>query len=342
MNRPVDVYVDNLYRDKGFKLPGADIIIPMDGISLCSFFRRKDTAGRDKNRFEKALKKNINSYSLVVAVDFPALEILKNIGFDLARTVYLSVEGTDYINSGGHGREYAAELLRQTACCIVQNKERGDDINKYLGADIEFEYLPVSHRPAVTKNKDTASNLKIIYSGYLADWSCLLEFLKAYKKTSLPEKTTMLLQGHSMGTGEYLAMITAEISDISNSAVDLSYYDDRSHSELLAGQDVGIAFYKNTYGSTNFENLLLSSGKISSYLWNGLAILTNINSDEARKPPFIYLESFDENHISGALERFKADRVGYITAAYKLANERYNFDEHFNKIYKKMTPIFSK
>ncbi len=337
-----EVYVEDLYREKNISVHGAEIINLGKDKFTSAFCRIRKTLGWPVKRkavkwlFEKALKKRLKQDYLVFAVDFVALDILNNIGFDLSRVIFLSLESIDYLKH--YRKSYVVRLLQDCAMRVVQSKERGDDINKYLNTALDFEYLPVSYRPMSPKPKAVDAGIKLIYSGYFANWACLLEFVSAFKKSCSGDFYSLLLQGHHMETDNYFDKIKAVTVNSSNIKLDESYYDDSSYSELLSNHDIGLAFYKNISGTGNFENMILSSGKIAVYLWNGMAVFTNIKDKMTEEPPFVYFDSIDEEKIKKSIELVNMNRRLFAEAAYALAEKTYNFDVYFGKIVSRALP----
>jgi hypothetical protein len=334
----VDVIVEDIYSDEKFESLGVKIVNTGDK-SDYKFYLRLLLLMDKKSRFLHEVRSRINQYSRVFAVDFQSLDILHTAGYDLSKVIFLSLEGTDYLQH--FDKSYAAEILARCALCIVQSRERADDINDYLSCSVEFEYLPVSCRFQTLDRSPGHGRLQLIYSGYFAEWACLSEFLAAYQESRSYEISSLLLQGHSIGTDEYLSRIKSEAAGIPATVVDTSYYSDVAHAGVLGQYDVGLAFYKNIHATANFENLILSSGKIATYLWNGLAVLTNIRSKYSNMPPFVFVDLSDPSGLSRAVERIDADRDLFMNAAHELADRVYNFDVHMAAIHVRMQSLFS-
>lgn len=330
----VEVIVDSTYSDEGFELPGVEIIDT--GAQPCYKYFLKPLLRMDKKRhFQHVVRSRISRYSRVFAVDFLALEILNQAGYDLSKVIFLSLEGTDYMQH--YGKAHTAELLARCAMRIVQSRERADDINVYLSSSLAFEYLPVSCRfQPLNRTHGRDDRLQLIYSGYFAEWACLSELLTAYRRSGTFEIAPLLLQGHAIGTEGYLLRVKKEAADTPATAVDTSYYSDAAHAELLAKYHVGLAFYKNIHETANFDNLILSSGKVATYLWNGLAVLTDIPSEYSNRPPFVFVDLSDASSLRKAVVRIDAERESFRDAAYQMANTVYNFDTYIAGICEKM------
>jgi hypothetical protein len=325
----IDVFVDRLYRHREVELAGVNLINADQKPPRPTPLRRLLRID-EKRAFAAFLNKRIHDYSLVFAVDFVSLDLLHRTGFDLSKVVFISFEGIDFMRE--YGREHAAKLISKCAFSVVQSKERGHDIERYLGDEVDFEYLPVSLRPVPKRDKERSHKLKLVYSGYFADWAYLLEFLRGYQQSRSYECAELILQGHAMGTDKYVEQVNMIIKGIPGVTVDTSYYAEEEHHALLAANDVGLAFYKDLTGTGNFDNLILSSGKIAAYLWNGLAVFTNVVAPETEHPPFVYMGDFSGATITNGVESVLANRELYKTSAYELAARNYNFNYYMSDI----------
>lgn len=329
----VDVYVDQLYRERHFKMSGVNIIEVLSCGFLSRFVRGLSEHTRRK-LYTWYVRKRLGGYERIIVSDFTALVLVDEMGADLSRVVYVSLESTDLISR--YPLELARRLLGSCSLRIIQSRERAEDLTRYLGIPLPFEYLPVSSRPSNFKRNPDVGTLKIIYSGYIADWACIAEFVAAIRDSSLLEKVSLTIQGHAIGTEGYLESLVKTISVLPNVKIDTGYYDDAQYMKMLSQHDVGLAFYKNLSGSSNFENMILSSGKISNYLWSGLAVMTNIDAKETHRLPFIYMEPSDADKLCSVLDSFRVNRDEYVAASFDLARAHYDFDAYMNSIHQKM------
>lgn len=328
--------MDRLYRKENYRAYGANIITLLDKFLDWRPLRNLSGSPAEKKAFQIFLRENLVDYDVVFAAEFSNVAMLHNAGFDLSRVVCLNLEGADSIR---HGKDLPIERLLHCAFFIAPSKERADDLQKYLGANLDFEYLPVSLRPVELKGRSHCDELNIIYSGYFAEWAGLLEFLEAYRKSGAYEYSSLLLQGHSMGTDGYLEAVRKDAEIVPRLKIDTSFYEDKDYMDLLAKQDVGVAFYKNLEGTENFTNLIFSSGKIASYLWSGLAVLTNVEAPETKEPPFIYVRDFSEHEIKQGLHYVRDNRKLFRDSAYELASKKYNFDTCIKRIVERVSKL---
>ncbi len=212
---------------------------------------------------------------------------------------------------------------------LVPDTKRADNINTYLDANLTFAVLPVSQRPVVVPTivkPPHVPPLRLIYSGYFAEWSCLTELLPGVLQCPQPSMT-LTLQGHSMGTAAYLEALVALCKGDDRVSFSNEFLADHEHLKFLQSFHVGIACYKlDDIG--NFENMLFSSGKIASCLWAGLSVLTNIDAPITREAPFVFLSDWSADCIRKALEPFTCQETlaRYHDAAKALAKRYYNFD----------------
>ena len=325
--------MDDIYHHEELSWPGVTIINA--GAEPCyRYFLKPLLRSDNKKHFRQSLGRVISRYSRLFAVDFVSLDLLHAAGCDLSRVIFLSLEGTDFMQP--YDKAHVAKLLDRCALRIVQSRERGDDINTYLRSALSFAYLPVSCRFQPLNRAPGPDRLQLIYSGYFAEWACLSELLAAYRDSACFEICSLLLQGHSLGTADYLSRVQKEAALLPETIIDTSYYSDDAHAELLVRHHAGLAFYKNIHDTANFENLILSSGKVAAYLWSGLAVITNIRSEFSNRPPFVFVDLSDPGSLRDAVERIDADRDLYADAAYRMANSVYNFDVYMAAICEKM------
>jgi glycosyltransferase involved in cell wall biosynthesis/predicted SAM-dependent methyltransferase len=315
----VDILTDKYYRDKNFSISGVNII------------SMEDNPGRDELYYSSLLK----DYSYIFAIDYLALSFLGRIGIQLSNVVYLSFESTQYMLK--EPKEKPLSLLNQCRLGIMQSRERLNDFKDYFDKKLklEFEYLPVSVRPVRTNTEKNSA--RIIYSGYLAEWSGMLEFVKLFTSSRYRGFFELRIQGHAMGTDYYVKALQDAASVSENISIDHSFYNDEEHLRLLAGSNIGIAVYNVEDNSPNWSNLLFSSGKIASYLWTGCAVITNIKNELTERAPFIYikdlsdLESF-ERGCSNYLDNMEL----YHSEALLLADKYYNLDKYAKTIMNKL------
>jgi glycosyltransferase involved in cell wall biosynthesis len=330
----IDVFVEDLYREKDFRLDGARIINAKERMPLESLLSRVFNLN---TLFIQFLRFYIKRYDYIFCVDFQSLVAVSRTGADLRKVIFLSMEGTDFIRDSRYTKEEAAELLSRCALCIVQSKERGELLSGYLGVELSFEYLPAALRP-VTLDSDMSQNppLKAIYSGYIAEWACVLELLDAFEKSDAHEIAELHIHGHYMGTDPYLETVKRQVQKTRGVTMETTYYPDELYLKLLAQNHVGLALYRDMLGTGNFTSMILSSGKISAYLWCGLAVLTNIPGPETLEPPFVCIQEISAAELKRGLELIQSNLKVFREAARDRAANDYNFDRYMERIVKRL------
>jgi ubiquinone/menaquinone biosynthesis C-methylase UbiE len=324
-NYKVDIITEKLYRDENFIMEDVEIFTlnSLDGLDYAAF---------------------MNKYKYIFAVDYLSLEFLNNYPQLSSEIVYLSLESTQFILK--KEKSISKQLLEKCQFGIIQSKEREQDFLKHFNnqLSLQFEYLPVSLRPI--NNYQKMSMNKIIYSGYLCEWSGIIEFLNLLSASKFNNFFEFTIQGHSMGTESYVHDIKEKIIKSGNIKLDVDYYSDEDHNCLLSAHNIGLAFYKTLDEGANWNNLLFSSGKIASYLWNGCAVITNIDHELTRNPPFILVKNLtDISSLNKGLNAFISNPQLYYDESLKLADKFYNMDLYAKKIltrlerWEKKTPI---
>lgn len=331
--RRVDLYLDRMRRGQPADFPHVTIVDveSRDLLKrLLGGFMRLDR----RRFFVSHVAGELADYDILFAADFNSLALLDEMGADLSRVVYISLESTDYINL--YPLEYAKSVLKQCAFCLIQSPERAADLISHLEIPLHFEYLPVSLRPCTVGFRKPAAKIRLLYSGYLAGWATLGDCITSFVNSSLQDRVTLTLHGHSMGTEEYVERLRQMSAGVEGITIDTGFYDEEQYRRMLSEHDIGIAFYKNIHGTPNFENMVLSSGKIAQYLWSGLPVISNIFHKETAGPPFIALDLPEPDSLRLAIETFAEKRDVYVEKAYEMAKSRYNFDTYMDRVYEKL------
>lgn len=326
-----DIIVDDLHRDRTFSPHGGRVI----SLAVCE----PALKGRlrwpwlsNRRKFQMFAGQHLQGASLIFAVDFPALDILYRANIDLEKVVFLSLESVDYFKRFNSG--YVRKLLGKCALRVIQNAERARDLNSFLGSQHEYFLFPVSKRPIPLVQRQRDTPVRMIYSGYFSEWSGIREFVKAFIRNAPHNQVELVLHGHAMGTGAYLKEIKNLINNVPNISIDTRYMDDSMHDDFLSGFDIGVAIYLNVSGSVNFNNVLTSSGKVASYLWNGLAVVTNVQAPEVSHPPFIHVPELGNCSVPELITKFVSNRKTYRQSALAMAVERYDFDTYMSRLTK--------
>lgn len=284
------------------------------------------------------LKRKINRYNFIICVEFYSLYWLEKIGFNMQKVCFFSLESTDALKIVGKTQRIL-NALANCAFTVTQSKERGDDFNKELDLNLDMEYLPVSISPKsliLDKNKNKNENCKLVYSGYIDEWACLKEFILSFKSTINEDQCNLLIHSYNSDRSNYFDVLKNTAKDRSNIMFDVKYYDEKKHFAMLSSMDIGIALYSNVNNSINWQNLIFSSGKIANYLWAGLAVITNIESELTSKPPFLKITNLKPSEISIVINQFNSSRDLYRTKAIEVADKYYNLDVYMGNIIDKV------
>jgi hypothetical protein len=342
-----DLIIGELIRSRSFNLPNVRIIklkLKLLGSRFWRYFRKRfnKLMKLDNKLFCARLKKITNNYDCVICIEFWSLDAVVQAGYDLRKCVYLSLEGTACTRP--FDIRYVKDAIAGCSFSIITSKEQGRNLEKHFEMPIDFEYVPVSIRPPanlhkISNNRGDRRGLHIIQSGYFAEWSCLSEFIDAFKRIDLNSETRLCLHGHKIGTEKYFKHIISKTRQMGNVYVNLSYYHSDRYLQFLSQFDIGLAFYKNYINSPDWENLIFSSGKIASYLWVGLAVLTNISHPLTLSPPFLYVEPSNPEQISQAIVQYSVNPKIYYKSAFEIARKYYNMDSYMDKIIPRIDAI---
>jgi hypothetical protein len=314
------------------------------------FSKRKSITGKIINKiveiiksFEKKIRYQnfkkeiqIDHFDQIVAVEIEGVQLVKSLGGDLHNTYYLSLESNQIIEGLGIPKTIARETIGACKNILIQDQSRGKDFCEYLDLDqSKCRYIPVSCQPREEIKKEERENIKIIYSGYFANWALLEEFINEYKMIPNLDKLSIVLQGHHLGTESYYLKIKEKFETISNSSIfgDGFYLEELKHHEFLSSFDIGLAFYRLDENKINWQNLLFSSGKIATYLWAGLAVITNIDHELTHSAPFIFMDEITTNNLVYAFEKYQLDKLQYQKMAYKYARKYYNINNFLINIF---------
>lgn len=335
-----ELIVDRLSIDRSFVIPGVRIhhalrfATPRILDKLCRPLVRAAT----KRRRLSALERLLPTCDFCYAIEMHSLRLIHEAGFPLERTGYFSLESEAAMR--GMDRAAVNALLGGCAFRVIQSPERADGLNAYLGAHHEFEYLPVALRPYDAPERAILpphEGIRLVHSGYFAPWAGLTDILTAFRdmpRASLPP-VSLLLQGHSRGAERYRADIERLASAQPDVSVDTGFYNDELHRDLLAGHHIGLALYDGKADSPNWQHLLFSSGKIASYLWAGLAVITNIRVPHTQHPPFLSVKQLTPSSLYRAIRHYLEASETYRADARRFADTYYNLDSA-------LTPLLAK
>lgn len=325
----VTIVIDRFSRNPGFTIPGVRII-EVDRILVRQGFSIDEINANRELVYSSFVARARLKFDLVLAVDYWVMKLWADAGWNTSKMIFLSVEGVDYIMKFDTNK--ALKHMEACPLRISQSPDRAAIINRYFGKNLSFSYLPVSMRPVTILPKEKSDKIRIIYSGYFAEWACLLETLLVFRAAGISDIAELTLQGHAMGTDAYLAQVMRLAADIPGVEVDLKYYSDEEYMVYLAGFDIGLAFYRDLTGTDNFSDMLRASGKAACYSWLSMSILTNLKDEMTANPPFLYVEDFSPSQFRDGILRYIQNRDRFAAASKALAEDLYNFDNHMTTI----------
>lgn len=311
----VELFTDRLYLNTDFKIPGLAITTIEEKIN--------------------SLNTYLENFDYLISIDYPALSFLFEKNINLNNVVYFSLESIQYFQN--LDRKKTAGILNQCCFGIIQSNERKNDFINFFENDLKlgFELFPVSLRPLKFRTSDYQN--RILYSGYLADWSGLVEFIELFEKLTLKYNLELYIQGHSRGTELYLQELNNRINYNTKVTIDTNHYNDEEYINIIKNHNIGLAVYKSPEQNPNWDNLLFSSGKIANYLWNGYTIITNICHDITSRPPFIFIKSLNDfDGLSEGIKDYFLRPEYYQNEALKLADNFYNLDKYAPSILLRM------
>lgn len=170
---------------------------------------------------------------------------------------------------------------------IIQDKQRG--LNLHKENDIPFEkmlYMPVAGSTKYPYQKSyfvydllniEYTKKMIIYTGSIASWSC---FSLLFESISIPEDWVFVIHDRY---GSSFEKLSGMVKDLPANVyfLDIELFSNHDMHKILHSADLGLALYcpdfLSPYTGKNISDLGLSSGKISTYLQNGLPIVTTYN-----------------------------------------------------------------
>jgi hypothetical protein len=339
----VIVLMDHFYRGVPFQPPYARVIGLYESLHpyihrLFHYFPSLRTKFKN-GLIGRRLKQEIKGHDYLFIVEGPSLAALKDMNVKFNRAAYLFMENTQMLHEAAKSDADVYKRLSACAVHVIQSKERGDNVNRELGTSYSFSYLPVSQRPTVPPTSPTSTGtLSMIFSGYFAPWSMVLELVEQAARWSKGLPVQLKLQGHLFGDSTYLqevedAIRANELESLIH--VDTGYVSDDNYLPMLSSHHVGIAFY-GAGENNNWENLIFSSGKIASYLWAGLPVITNLKDPLTKDFPFVDIEHHTTDEVILRLRQILEDPAKHRAKALEFAQRYYNFDEHADRLLRRM------
>lgn len=331
----VVVVMDHFYRGVPFQPSYARVIGLYESIHpiihrLFHYFPRLRNAFKG-SLILSGLRREMKGHHHVFIVEGASLSALKDISVNYSHAAYLFMENTQMLHEAAKTDPEVYDRLKKCAVHVIQSKERGDNVNADLGTAFQFSYLPVSQRPvSPNTTPSTQDALQIIFSGYFAPWSMVLELVQMAAQWKEGTALHLRLQGHLFGDSTYLNDVKTSIDEHhlqSVATIDTGYVSDEDYLTMLSSHHVGVAFYGSGENS-NWENLIFSSGKIASYLWAGLPVITNLGDPLTVDFPFIDVVHHTPEEVVQRLKQILQQPSMHREKALEFARRYYNFDQH--------------
>ncbi|MCK9224196.1 MAG: hypothetical protein M0R46_15385 [Candidatus Muirbacterium halophilum] len=170
---------------------------------------------------------------------------------------------------------------------IVQDEQRGLNLHKENNIALDkMIYIPVAGSKKYKYKKNyfvydvlniEYSKKMLIYTGSIASWSC---FELLFEQSTIPQDWVLVIHDRYGNSFDKLKKI---VNTIPNNVyfLDIELTSNHDMHKILHSADLGLALYctdfTSIYTGKNIGDLGLSSGKISTYLQNGLPIITTYN-----------------------------------------------------------------
>lgn len=338
----VVIVIDMFYRNVQFQPDYAEVVSLKDSLPLNALRLMNrlpfGKAALGKYFMRRELKRQLQGADHLFLVEAFSLGALMDVGVDVSRAAFMFLENTQMLSIVAQTQPRVQEEVLKCAVHIIQSKERGADVNRALNASLSFSYLPVSLRPLSALPSPNGDTLKVVFSGYFAPWSQVLETIDLAHALRTKLSLTLTMRGHIVGDSDYLDQVKQKMDALNVhdiATLDTSYLSDADHLPFLASHHVGVAFY-GPAESDNWENLIFSSGKIATYLWAGLPVLTDVDDALTYDWPFINIKQHSLETITAMLREVVAHPETYRAKARAMAEQYYNFDAHAHSMLLRM------
>lgn len=142
-------------------------------------------------------------------------------------------------------------------------------INKYRKSNYLYKYFDIKENKKI-----------LLYMGSIGRWSCIDKMLELLPQ--FPKDWVIVIHNRYGETENELKQFNNNYDKYNNLYIsNIKINTTKDMHKLIHSADLGVAFYCPTYDhkctGKNIENIGLSSGKINTYLQNGLPIVTNNN-----------------------------------------------------------------
>jgi len=294
--------------------------------------------------YQYGVGRNARKFDFFIACDAISFRCLLANDVSPSQIIVPLLEGLEPFSEYSTRLSALRTLLAQCRFTIVASEDRGLSFEDSLQGKLNYRIMPVSLRGKFARNavpqfapchSEKANTLRLVQSGYFAPWTMLFEVAGSLANVSDVE---MVFQGHAMAAEDTLVRFSRCINDMPHMSIDSRFFADDDHLRFLSSFDAGIACYPeatadDSFVATNWRNLLYSSGKIATYLWAGLPVITNIVCEETRSWPFLYVSQMNASAFQLALAEIRDHRLGLRRAAREFAESHFEMDKSLNNIF---------
>jgi glycosyltransferase involved in cell wall biosynthesis len=173
----------------------------------------------------------------------------------------------------------------------------------------------------------------ILYSGNFMPWAQCLEIIKSFDSTWPPNCVLIM---HTWNSDSLLGNYFSEMKECAKGKqvfFSSGYLNSGEYSNAIAAAKIGLLFYQNI--DSNFNEILLSSNKMSDYVSVGLPIICS---------PFPSLVDFvndnsigfavDFNEIGNSISKIISNYDDYRSAVLKCSSDYFQFEKYYFEAFK--------
>ena len=263
-------------------------IFPCKLIEYSGIYNDENLILEEKLLFDFVERYSLGKYDFVIGIDRVGVYVAYTINcFYNIKYGYISYEIFFEQETSKEFKSIEKLACRNIEFAIIQDQQRG--LNLQQENDVPFEkmlYIPVAGSTQYEYQKSyfvydilniEYTKKMIIYTGSIASWSC---FSSLFECTSIPENWALVIHDRYGSSFEKLNKIVKKLPE-NVYFLDIELFSNHDMHKILHSADLGLALYcpnfLSPYTGKNISDLGLSSGKISTYLQNGLPIVTTYN-----------------------------------------------------------------
>ena len=268
---------------------------------------------------------------------------------------YLSYEllFKNELTRAGQRREKQDEITasRQAGLIVIQDEWRARLLAEENGIALDrMTYLPVSPAGPCTLERTDYLRQRlpipreksiVLISGSFMTWTCAEEIIASVR--SWPDDLVLVVNTYYKQSSADTAIkrLRSVAETRGNIHILNSPLENDEMEQMVRSADVGLVLYKATYQASlvgkNIEVMGLSSGKLSTYLKNGLPVVCGGNSV---LPDFLRQYRFGEyvdprDDLVAALRKVLTDRETYSRQSARFFQHRLDFDLFWPEVRRK-------